>query len=50
MALQLLEEGLYDFCGTDAHHQRHLSFLETINHPKTLKLLLPLVKKNEVLL
>jgi len=28
MALVLMDRGLYDFCGTDLHHERHLSRLE----------------------
>ncbi len=50
VAKQLIKNELIDFVGTDTHHRRHLAALETINTPANLKLLAPLLKKNEVFL
>ena len=41
---------LYDFVGTDTHHQRHLAFLEKITHKKALKLVSPILGNNVLLL
>lgn len=46
IALRLLEDNLIDFVGTDTHANRHLSYLESINNPKILKLIAPIVKNN----
>ena len=46
-ALRLLKEGLYDFVGTDAHHQRHLELLPKIGSPKNLKRIQQLLHNNQ---
>jgi len=46
MAVQLLKDGFIDFVGTDTHHSRQLNYLETINDPKILKLIEPILKNN----
>ncbi len=46
-AKNLLENQLYDFAGTDTHHNNHLHLLETIATSKNLKLLQPLISKNK---
>ncbi|SDX93426.1 Tyrosine-protein phosphatase YwqE [Lutibacter oricola] len=50
IAIQLLEQQLIDFVGTDTHHQRHLEQLEKINKKKVLRLVTPLLKNNSKLL
>ncbi|MFK5957236.1 MAG: histidinol phosphatase [Lutibacter sp.] len=42
----LLKNNFIDFVGTDVHHNKHLDYLETINEPKILKLLLPILENN----
>ena len=46
IALKLLKENLYDFVGTDTHHQRHLDALEKITDKKILQRVAPLLQKN----
>ncbi len=46
IALRLLDDGLIDFVGTDTHAKRHLSYLESIDNPKILKLIAPIIKNN----
>ncbi|MCF6168243.1 CpsB/CapC family capsule biosynthesis tyrosine phosphatase [Lutibacter sp.] len=46
IALQLLKDNLIDFVGTDTHNKRHLSYLESIDNPKILKLIAPIIKNN----
>jgi tyrosine-protein phosphatase YwqE len=50
IARKLLKDNLIDFAGTDTHNLRHLNYLESINRPKLLKLITPIIKNNEVLL
>lgn len=47
-ALKLLKLGMYDFVGTDIHHHRHLNHLATINNPKIIKLVTPILKNNRL--
>ncbi|WP_457617704.1 tyrosine-protein phosphatase [Lutibacter sp.] len=46
IALLLLKDGLVDFVGTDTHAKRHLKYLESIDNPKVLKLIAPIIKNN----
>ncbi|CAM1373851.1 tyrosine-protein phosphatase [Tenacibaculum xiamenense] len=43
---KLLEEGLYDFVGTDTHHMNHLRLLSKIGEKKTIRKIENLIKKN----
>lgn len=43
---KLLELGMYDYVGTDTHHQRHLDLLQNIPKGKTTDKLLALLKNN----
>jgi tyrosine-protein phosphatase YwqE len=43
-AEKLLKENLYDFVGTDTHHQMHLELLRKIATPKNLKNIEQLMK------
>ncbi|SDS26134.1 Tyrosine-protein phosphatase YwqE [Polaribacter sp. KT25b] len=43
-AEKLLKENLYDFVGTDTHHQMHLELLRKIGTPKNLKQLAHIMK------
>jgi tyrosine-protein phosphatase YwqE len=43
-AEKLLKENLYDFVGTDTHHQMHLELLRKIGTPKNLKQIAQLMK------
>ncbi len=43
---KLLEEGLYDFVGSDTHHMNHLRLLSKIGEKKTIKKIEGLIKKN----
>lgn len=45
--LRLLKEGLYDFVGTDVHHQRHLNMLPKIGSAKNLKKIQQLLTNNQ---
>ena len=45
-AQQLLEKGLYDFVGTDTHHEQHLELLQKIATKSNLKLLAGVMGKN----
>lgn len=38
-ALRLLQQGLYDFAGTDAHHERHIAALKGMCSGKEIQLL-----------
>jgi len=42
----LLKEGMYDFVGTDTHHQQHLDLLQKISTKENLKLLEGLLQEN----
>ena len=44
---KLLKEGLYDFVGTDTHHNNHLELLKKIGTKSNLKLINHLLKNNE---
>lgn len=45
-AQQLLKENLYDFVGTDTHHNNHLKLLQKIGDKKTVKQIEHLIKNN----
>jgi protein-tyrosine phosphatase len=45
-AIQLLEESLIDFVGTDMHRKQHLDYLEKINDRKILQLITPILENN----
>lgn len=47
---KLLKENLYDFVGTDTHHQRHLAMLKKIGTKKNLKRIEYLLLNNTKLL
>jgi len=49
VALKLLNDSLIDFVGSDTHHHKHLNALENINNPKIIKLISPILKKNEII-
>lgn len=36
VAETLLEKGLYDYCGTDAHHDKHLESLDKLRHSEAI--------------
>ncbi|WP_445749453.1 tyrosine-protein phosphatase [Polaribacter sp.] len=42
----LLKEGMYDFVGTDTHHQQHLDALQKISTKENLKLLEGVMQSN----
>lgn len=44
---KLLKEGLYDFVGTDTHHNNHLELLKKIGTKNNLKMINQLLKNNE---
>lgn len=48
IANKLLDEGLYDFVGTDTHHMNHLSLLAKIGNKKNIKKIENLVKNNSI--
>lgn len=50
IAQRLLKDNLIDFAGTDTHHHRHLDALETINSPKLIKLIKPVLENNTKLI
>ena len=43
---QLLKENMYDFVGTDTHHQQHLETLKKIGNQKNLDLIKNLMENN----
>lgn len=45
-AVDLLKAGLYDFVGTDTHHQNHLNLLEKVATKGNVKLLGNLMERN----
>ena len=45
---KILDEGLYDFVGTDTHHMNHLKLLNRIGTKKTIKKIENLIKRNSV--
>lgn len=45
---ELLNKGMYDFVGTDTHHEHHLELLKSIATKKNFELILPLLKRNEI--
>jgi protein-tyrosine phosphatase len=45
-AEKLLKENMYDFVGTDTHHQMHLELLRKIATPKNLKKLEQIMQRN----
>jgi len=47
---KLLKENLYDFVGTDTHHQNHLELLPKIGTKKTLEKIKHLLNNNKKLL
>jgi len=44
---KLLEENMYDFVGTDTHHNNHLELLKEIGAEKTKKAILHLLENNK---
>ena len=44
---KLLKENLYDFVGTDTHHQNHLELLPKIGTKKTLEKIKHLLNNNK---
>lgn len=50
IALQMLEKGLYDYCGSDTHHLRHIEGLEKMKGTKALAPLLRYPFRNPSLL
>lgn len=46
IAIKLLKDNLIDFAGSDTHNERHLDYLEKINHPKTIELITPVLENN----
>lgn len=49
-AQQLLNENLYDFVGTDTHHNKHIALLKSIKLGKELKKVEALISKNAAFL
>lgn len=47
---KLLSLGMYDFIGTDTHHNNHLALLESISLSKLTNSVAELVEKNKILL
>jgi tyrosine-protein phosphatase YwqE len=45
-AEKLLQQNMYDFVGTDTHHEKHLQLLQKIGTTKNLKNLVPLFLNN----
>ena len=50
MAFKLLKDHFIDFVGSDTHSHKHLDFLETITDKKIIKLIQPVLEKNEIFL
>ena len=48
IAKKLLKDNLIDFVGSDTHNNRHLNYLEKIDHPKSIKLIQPILGKNTI--
>ncbi len=46
VAVQLLKDNLIDFVGSDVHNQYQIDTLESINNPKIIQLVLPVLEKN----
>ena len=46
-ALKLLENNMYDFVGTDTHHENHLELLKEIGTQKNLKRIKQLLENNK---
>lgn len=46
VAIQLLKDNLIDFVGSDIHNQYQIDTLESINNPKIIQLVLPVLEKN----
>lgn len=46
IAEKLIEQGMIDFVGTDAHHHRHLEALNELGSRKVLEKVKPLLQKN----
>ena len=49
IAVNLLENNLIEFLGTDVHHKKHISFLNKIGTKKNVKLLQPILANNKIL-
>lgn len=49
IAKRLLKDKLIDFAGSDTHHNRHLNYLESINNPKIIKSIKPILENNRLL-
>ncbi|PQJ72092.1 tyrosine-protein phosphatase [Polaribacter butkevichii] len=47
MSEKLLKENLYDFVGSDTHHQRHLQLLKKIGNKKNLEKIKHLLENNK---
>jgi tyrosine-protein phosphatase YwqE len=47
VSLKLLEENMYDFVGTDTHHQQHLELLKEIGKVKTKQKIHHLLENNK---
>jgi tyrosine-protein phosphatase YwqE len=43
---KLLKENLYDFVGTDAHHEKHLDIVRKVSTKKNKNLLEAIMQKN----
>jgi tyrosine-protein phosphatase YwqE len=50
VAYKLIKENMYDFVGTDTHHDGHLNLLKTISIPSNLKSIGSLLEKNKLFL
>jgi len=46
-ALKILDKGLYDFAGTDAHKAEHLKLLKNIKKNSIIKKLKPLIENSK---
>ena len=49
ISLKLLNDNLYDFCGTDTHHLKHLDLIKEIGTEKNKKLISHLLENNKKL-
>ena len=50
IAYKLIKENMYDFVGTDTHHDGHLNLLKTISIPSNLKSISSLLENNKLFL
>lgn len=47
-SFKLLKEGLYDFVGTDTHHNNHLELLKKVGTKSNIKMISKLLKNNSL--